>query len=73
MMMMLSEEEDIEPQEPQQTKNSLEELELVIDNHHLSLNVLNRGTSYGFIPFKGKINGHTLYILVDGGSSDNFL
>lgn len=40
---------------------------------HLSLNALNRSSKVGTLHFIGKFVGVPLQILVDGGSSDNFL
>jgi predicted aspartyl protease len=43
------------------------------DTHHLSLNAMNGFTCAGTIRFQGYINGHPVQVLVDGGSTDNFL
>ena len=46
----------------------------VIDNpHHLSLNALKGGLGVGTIRFVAHINTLPVRVLVDGGSSDNFL
>ncbi|MCH84440.1 hypothetical protein A2U01_0005272, partial [Trifolium medium] len=42
-------------------------------NHHLSLNAMNGFASVGTIRFQGHINGHPVQVLIDGGSTDNFL
>lgn len=41
--------------------------------HHLSLNAMNGGTGVGTIRFTGFIGQIPVQILVDGGSSENFL
>ncbi|MCI36261.1 hypothetical protein A2U01_0057483, partial [Trifolium medium] len=43
------------------------------DTHHLSLNAMNGFASVGTIRFQGYINGHPVQVLIDGGSTDNFL
>ena len=48
--------------------------ETVIDNpHHLSLNALKGGLGGGTIRFVAHINTLPVKVLVDNGSSDNFL
>ncbi|KAF7802029.1 Transposon Ty3-I Gag-Pol polyprotein [Senna tora] len=42
-------------------------------SHHLSFNVLNGDLGIGTIRFVGTINGVELQVLLDGGSSDNFI
>nr|KYP48653.1 Transposon Ty3-I Gag-Pol polyprotein [Cajanus cajan] len=46
---------------------------LIEVDHHLSLNALKRGQGVGTIRFMATINGFPIKVLVDGGSSDNFL
>ncbi|KAJ1441670.1 Aspartic peptidase domain superfamily [Sesbania bispinosa] len=41
--------------------------------HHLSYNALNGSSGRGTMKFQGVINGMTVQVLLDGGSSDNFL
>lgn len=41
--------------------------------HHLSLNAMKGSFGVGTIRFTGQIAGLTIQVLVDGGSSDNFL
>ncbi|KAJ1443294.1 Aspartic peptidase domain superfamily [Sesbania bispinosa] len=41
--------------------------------HHLSYNALNGSSGLGTMKFQGVINGMTVQVLLDGGSSDNFL
>lgn len=41
--------------------------------HHLSFNALSGEMAAGTIRFTGSISGHQVQILLDGGSSDNFI
>jgi len=41
--------------------------------HHLSFNALKGSSGLGTMKFQGSINGITVQILLDSGSSDNFL
>ncbi|KAF7807916.1 Transposon Ty3-I Gag-Pol polyprotein [Senna tora] len=41
--------------------------------HHLSLNALNSDIAVGTIRFSGSIQGIPVQVLLDGGSSDNFI
>lgn len=43
------------------------------DTHHLSLNALRGSNGVGTIRFTGQVGGIQLKVLVDGGSSDNFI
>ncbi|MCI14272.1 hypothetical protein A2U01_0035401, partial [Trifolium medium] len=43
------------------------------DNHHLSLNAMGGSNGLGTIRFTGQIGSIMVQILVDGGSSDNFI
>ena len=43
------------------------------NEHHLSLNALKGGTGVGNIRFSAQIQGRMIKVLVDGGSSDNFI
>nr|KYP46454.1 Transposon Ty3-I Gag-Pol polyprotein [Cajanus cajan] len=42
-------------------------------DHHLSYNALNGSSGLGTMKFQGSINGVRVQILLDSGSSDNFL
>ncbi|XP_014489586.1 uncharacterized protein LOC106752417 [Vigna radiata var. radiata] len=44
-----------------------------VDNHHLSLNALKGGTGVGTIIFLAYVDKLPISVLIDGGSSDNFL
>ncbi|KAJ1411038.1 Aspartic peptidase domain superfamily [Sesbania bispinosa] len=60
-----------------ETEDTAQQTELVEDNaeqeHHLSFNALKGNSGLGTIRFSGRIKGHSVRILLDGGSSDNFL
>ncbi|MCI02194.1 hypothetical protein A2U01_0023226, partial [Trifolium medium] len=43
------------------------------DTHHLSLNAMGGSNGLGTIRFTGQIGSIRVHILVDGGSSDNFI
>jgi hypothetical protein len=49
--------------------------EVVLENleHHLSFNALKGSQGLGTLRFQGSVQGVTLQILLDSGSSDNFL
>ncbi|MCI18570.1 hypothetical protein A2U01_0039724, partial [Trifolium medium] len=75
--LMLLQLDDFEALDPV-TEDPVAELllsEPIVDgeNHHLSLNAMNGFASVGTIRFQGYINGHPVQVLVDGGSTDNFL
>ena len=59
--------EEIDPGGPEVTE-AMEE-----DQHHLSFHALKSVTGKGIMNFRGMIHGQPVQILVDGGSSDNFL
>jgi len=46
---------------------------LCSQEYHLSYNALKGSLGLGKIKFQGSINGVGVHILLDGGSSDNFL
>ncbi|KAJ1407100.1 Aspartic peptidase domain superfamily [Sesbania bispinosa] len=46
---------------------------LEAEEHHLSYNSLHGSFGLGTMKFQGLINGMTVQVLLDGGSSDNFL
>ena len=55
---------------------SIEDIEETTDSalkHHLSYNALKGSTGLGTMRFHGSTNGLTVQILLDSGSSDNFL
>ncbi|KAJ1377256.1 hypothetical protein SESBI_49085 [Sesbania bispinosa] len=60
-----------------ETEDTAQQTELVEDNaeqeHHLSFNALKGNSGLGTIRFSGRIKGHSVRILLDGGSSNNFL
>ncbi|KAJ1397503.1 Aspartic peptidase domain superfamily [Sesbania bispinosa] len=43
------------------------------EEHHLSYNSLHDSSGLGTMKFQGLINGMTVQVLLDGGSSDNFI
>ena len=47
--------------------------EVILEDHHLSLNALKGGMGVGTIRFMAYIDKLPVKVLVDGGSSDNFL
>ena len=47
--------------------------EVILEEHHLSLNALKGGRGVGTIRFMAYIDKLPVKVLVDGGSSDNFL
>ena len=47
--------------------------EVILENHHLSLNALKGGRGVGIIRFTAYVDKLPVKVLVDGGSSDNFL
>lgn len=56
-----------------ESKVIIEEREPVIDDHHLSLNALKGGLGVGTIKFMAYVGTMLVKVLIDGGSSDNFL
>ena len=65
--------EEIEPDDFENIPPNDEQSPSETQEHHLSYNALKGITGRGTIRFKGLINGHEVQILVDGGSSDNFI
>ena len=47
--------------------------ETFTEEHNLSLNALKSGMGVGIIRILAQINGYTIKVLVDEGSSHNFL
>ena len=69
MILQSDDEFQYEPTpKPQNTTNSKVDID-----HHLSFNALKGATSRRTIKFTRKIKGLDVQILVDSGSSDNFL
>lgn len=66
--------DDTEPEitEPESPKAAEESQDEALE-HHLSFNALSRETATGTIRFSGSIAGQPVQILLDGGSSDNFI
>ncbi|KAJ1375293.1 S-adenosyl-L-methionine-dependent methyltransferase, partial [Sesbania bispinosa] len=48
-------------------------LEMGYHEHHLSYHALNGSSGLGTMQFQGLINGMMVQVLLDGGSSDNFI
>ena len=59
--------------EPEPLDQSLALVQTAQEDHHLSLNALNEGTCVGVIQFSTQVNNFTIKVLMDGGSSDNFI
>ncbi|XP_017406476.1 uncharacterized protein LOC108319747 [Vigna angularis] len=62
----------VEYDEEEQTDTEIPALEQNLE-HHLSLNALKGVTGVGTMRFQGSLQGLTIQILLDSGSSDNFL
>lgn len=60
--------QDTEPPDPTPKQDTASDIE-----HHLSLNAMKGGTSTGTIRFSGTIGSIPVQVLLDGGSSENFL
>ncbi|MCH85650.1 enzymatic polyprotein, partial [Trifolium medium] len=65
-----SENEELETEPPDQTQTPLPQTDT---EHHLSLNAMKGANSLGTMRFLGKIGKLQVQILIDGGSSDNFV
>ena len=67
-------EEDAQP-EPEKTQLDMTytEPDLATNDHHLSLNAMKGTDSIGILRFTGQIGQIRVQVLVDGGSSNNFL
>jgi hypothetical protein len=59
--------------EPEPTDQTTEIIPQPETNHHLSLNALKGANSLGTMRFMGRIGKIRVQILIDGGSSDNFM
>jgi hypothetical protein len=61
--------------EPEKTQPDMTypEPNIATDDHHLSLNAMKGTSSMGILRFTGQIGQISVQVLVDGGSSDNFL
>ena len=70
----MAEEDDIathpEPEPPDPIQHAEEPNS---SDHHLSLNALKGVTGIGNIRFTAQLHGSIIQVLVDGGSSDNFV
>ena len=75
LLMLQGEEEDepIDNLDPDPPDISSPTTAQPVEDHHLSLNALKGGTGVGIIRFSADINGLNVTVLVDGGSSDNFI
>jgi len=62
-----SDEQTIEPDPPPSIEQILE------TEHHLSCNALKGANGLGTLKFQGWLQGVMVQILVDSGSSDNFI
>jgi len=76
LLMLQNEEKDSKSNNATETMTSITHTnsgEGLANNHHLSLNAMKGGLGVGTIRFISHINTLPVTILVDGGSSDNFL
>jgi len=76
LLMLQNEEDDSESDNTIETVNSItctNSGDGLVDNPHLSLNAMKGGLGVGTIRFIAHINTLPVKVLVDGGSSDNFL
>nr|KYP57088.1 Retrovirus-related Pol polyprotein from transposon 17.6 [Cajanus cajan] len=70
LQIIEDETEILEPKPP----DTNEQLDIVNSlEHHLSFNALKGSSGVGTMCFKGSINGIIIQVLLDSGSSDNFL
>lgn len=73
-LFQTEEEEEPDPPPPQITPSTDPETPpIVTEEHHLSLNALNGSARKGTMRFHGQIQGIAITILLDSGSSENFL
>lgn len=70
-VLQLDETEDIVAEED--SPEVVEECTELSTEHHLSFNALSGDTATGTIRFTGSLHGHPVQVLLDGGSSDNFI
>ncbi|XP_073220685.1 uncharacterized protein [Cicer arietinum] len=70
MLLQLEDEEEIQSD---QTAGVLLEEAIINEHHHLSLNAMRGANGIGTIRFTGQVGSISVKILVDGGSSDNFI
>nr|KYP54675.1 hypothetical protein KK1_000870 [Cajanus cajan]KYP54677.1 hypothetical protein KK1_000872 [Cajanus cajan] len=73
MFLQLDETSNEEEPSSPDTGQSIIFEETTVDNHHLSLNALKGGTGVGTIRFLAYVDTLPISVLIDGGSSDNFL
>ncbi|XP_057425934.1 uncharacterized protein LOC130719329 [Lotus japonicus] len=71
VMLLQLDETDEDPTDDQETVTEEDSKE--DDTHHLSLNALRGSNGVGTIRFTGQVGGIQVKVLVDGGSSDNFI
>lgn len=75
MMLQIDDGEDEIVKDPDNNQPHMtpHEIELPTNDHHLSLNAMKGTSSMGILRFTGQIGHISAQVLVDGGSSDNFL
>ena len=73
MLLQLEDDEELQPDRNQATIEEGEEGGNVTETHHLSLNAMKGSNGVGTIRFTGQVGSIRVKILVDGGSSDNFI
>jgi len=73
LLLQLQEEEDfkLEPDSPDE--NNIYQIQSLEQEHHLSFNAFKEVVGIGTMRFQGIINGVKVQVLLDSGSSDNFL
>ncbi|KAK2367199.1 hypothetical protein QL285_080510 [Trifolium repens] len=76
-LMMLNYDDPVEDQlidtMPEPDITTINDLTLNQPDHHLSLNAMKGTNNMGVLRFSGSINQIKVQVLIDGGSSDNFL
>ena len=73
LMLQTEDEESQSFEEPELLEPTESSIEATDTDHHLSFNALKGGTGVGNIRFSAQVYGKVITILVDGGSSDNFI
>ncbi|KAJ1428448.1 Retrotransposon gag domain [Sesbania bispinosa] len=72
LLLQVEENDNIQP-EPDSPDHFSESETHGTQEHHLSYNALSGSSGLGTMQFQGYINGMLVQVLLDGGSSDNFL
>ena len=72
-LLLQMDDDDNDELQPDPSPGNEEALGSLSLDHHLSYNALKGSSGLGTMKFSGTINGMALQILLDNGSSDNFL